>query len=175
MINFMRKLSLCVIGVAMIVVSCTQKNTTNHSKAESTQAQQVNKKDKQQLNIQSILMKRSACFGPCPVYNVTFNNDGTAAYEGIKHVAKKGHHTGTISTNSFKKISSFINEINFKNFNSTYSSKATDLAGVTIIVTYKNGKQQKVTADVGQAPTNFWVLTKTVDGIVHTIDWTEKK
>ena len=126
---------------------------------------------KKNLPIKSVSIKRSGCYGPCPVYSLTLNLHGTSKYKGIQYVDKKGNYTGKISIWNYGKLCYFIEKIGFKKLASEYSSRATDLPSVTIEVNYKNGNQKKVYDYGNQGPIEFWVLTKAIDGIKNEIDW----
>ena len=126
---------------------------------------------KQNLAIKSVSLKRSGCYGPCPVYNLTFYLSGTAEYNGIRNVNKKGNYTGKISIWNYGKLCYLIDNIGFTQLEDKYRLRATDLASVTIIVNYKNGDQKKVYDYGSQGPIEFWSLTKAIDGIKNEIDW----
>lgn len=42
------------------------------------------------MNTVNISLKRSSCYGTCPVYGITIQGDGTAKYEGTMFVRTKG-------------------------------------------------------------------------------------
>src|SRR5699024_3335227 len=126
---------------------------------------------KNNLEIKSVLMKRTACFGTCQVYKVKFKLDGTAIYNGIRYVVKKGKYKGKFGSYNYGKLISFINKIECEDFNKEYRVKTTDLPGVAIIITYKSGSEKKVYSYGSGAPIGFWALTKVIDAIRNEIDW----
>src|SRR5699024_1184049 len=109
--------------------SCSQQNTAKDAEHVATDidstaskhklANELNftQEGKNNLEIKSVLMKRTACFGTCPVYKVKFKLDGTAIYNGIRYVDKKGKYKGKFGSYNYGKLISFINKIEFEDFN----------------------------------------------------------
>lgn len=51
---------------------------------------------------------KTACLGKCPVFDLYIYDDGKAAYNGIKNVAKEGKHNFDVTKEVLEKIQSEI-------------------------------------------------------------------
>jgi Domain of unknown function (DUF6438) len=61
----------------------------------------------------SITLRRSSCFGMCPVYEVTIQGDGSARYEGTMFVRTKGPETIKISQLSLARLLERFDRVGF--------------------------------------------------------------
>ena len=129
---------------------------------------------KETLDIKSIYMERTGCFGTCPSYELTFHIDGTAEYNGRNHVDRRGKYTGKISLWSYGRLCYLIDKIGFEDFNENYRAPWTDSPSVTIVLTYKNETKKKVYVYSQYGPIEFWGLTKSIDGVAQGIEWEKK-
>ncbi len=64
--------------------------------------------------------RRTACFGQCPVFTVTFFANGTAMYKGDMHVDKLGRHIAGYPTDRLQEIIDFAEENGFFEMADTY-------------------------------------------------------
>jgi uncharacterized protein DUF6438 len=56
------------------------------------------------LPFATIMLERTGCMGTCPVYQVTLNVDGTAAFDGIAHVGRIGKFVGRVPLYDFAQL-----------------------------------------------------------------------
>lgn len=91
--------------------------------------------------ITSIQMKRSGCYGVCPVYSVEISRNGGVLFSGEKFVECVGGHAGRVSPVEFHRIAKMVDEIDFPGLRSSYWSEAdgckgmmTDQAAVDIVI-----------------------------------------
>ena len=63
--------------------------------------------------ITKISLERTACFGSCPVYEITVDASGEVQFDGKNFVREKGRHRGTISPDDFARLVKKIEQINF--------------------------------------------------------------
>jgi hypothetical protein len=61
-------------------------------------------------------LKRSACFGTCPVYSVTIFGDGKVVYEGVHFVPTVGRIEKQIPEDQLKQITRALEKANFYAF-----------------------------------------------------------
>jgi len=87
-----------------------------------------------------ISLERTACYGTCPVYQVTIFADGKVRYEGKNHVDQMGIYSGRIEKNAalalFSKIANFswesypekypIDNYDFPQFHLNYHTNSLD-------------------------------------------------
>lgn len=120
--------------------------------------------------ITEIGLERSACFGDCPVYSVIIKSDGTFRYVGEGNVARKGTHTGEISTWDFNQLAEFIVESGYMNLESNYDVPITDLpAAYTTVVL--NGKRKLIRNYGGLGPVRLWMLEQAIDATLLQAQW----
>lgn len=118
-----------------------------------------------------ISMERTMCYGPCPVYKVTFCSDGTAYYEGEAHVEKLGIYKGIIDDNDFESLLTLMEKLSFKGLSDEYSTPVTDCAN-TITTMLVNGDEVKKVNNYAEAgPVEIWAIEKVIDGIINDIYW----
>src|SRR4051794_17332784 len=73
-----------------------------------------------------IKMKRTACFGTCPVYELTIAGTGKAEYCGAAFVNVRGRKSFTISEAEVRKLVNSFYEADFWNLSNKYWSPITD-------------------------------------------------
>ncbi|HBI40101.1 MAG TPA: hypothetical protein DDY16_04050 [Tenacibaculum sp.] len=96
----------------------------------------VDKVIKKEENI-LISLSKTACFGDCPVYEVSIEKDGKLIFNGRKYVKEKGIHIFSLEANQLKNLKNLLDKNNFKNFKKIYDNpKIQDLSST--IITYGN-------------------------------------
>lgn len=63
-----------------------------------------------------IRIERTMCYGNCPVYNVTVDNEGNITYNGEMFVYKSGQHHWKISKKKVEQLNNLIDSFDFKSF-----------------------------------------------------------
>ncbi|HJT82480.1 MAG TPA: DUF6438 domain-containing protein [Chthoniobacterales bacterium] len=119
--------------------------------------------------ISSIELRRTACFGTCPVYAVTIFSDGRLRYEGSQFVKVKGIKTKTIPIADFERLVSKINAIHFFELKPAYRGNVTDLP--TTIVTVTRGESPKTVEDYLGAPKGLRELEQLIDTVANISVW----
>ncbi|CAL2101793.1 conserved protein of unknown function [Tenacibaculum sp. 190130A14a] len=97
---------------------------------------------KSKLQNRLISIKKTACFGDCPVYDFYINKDGKAFFNGREHVLKSGKHEFELSEKELKSLLDKIENSDFSKFKDAYDDpRITDLASTYI---FCDGRQVKV-------------------------------
>lgn len=65
------------------------------------------------MKFKPIQLKRTMCFGDCPVYKVEILSDGTVNYNGEMFVEKTGKHTWQIDADTIEKLNKAIKYYRF--------------------------------------------------------------
>jgi acetamidase/formamidase len=60
-----------------------------------------------------ITLERTACFGSCPIYEVTISSDGTVVFDGRQYTGTKGIVRGQISSADFRRLVSEFEKIDY--------------------------------------------------------------
>ncbi|MDY0779877.1 DUF6438 domain-containing protein [Tenacibaculum sp. IB213877] len=109
-------------------------------------------------------IKKTPCFGDCPVYEVTINSDGKLTYNGKEYVIEKGIREIQLSEEQFTTLKEKLTIKDFSSFKDVYDNpKITDLPSTYI--TYK-GKQIKIRLWTDEVPTELIAVNEYVQDIL---------
>lgn len=142
----------------------------------------------------SLSMKRSHCYGTCPVYELSIQPDGKVLFNGIDYTETKGEVAGSLTDKKMMQLVSEIEEAKFFSFKDSYAQDsgncpltATDNPTVTLSVKL-NGKEKNITHYLGCRsevnpsggraasifPQQLYNLENKIDEIVETKRWIGK-
>lgn len=122
-------------------------------------------------DITSITLHRGACFGTCPVYDVTLNSDGTAVYTGGPFAPRQGEHTGEVGQWEFDNLAAFVIRAGFFGWKDEYRlENVTDLPTYEITVTKAITSKTVIQYGMNEPP-DFWVIAEVIDGMSADITW----
>lgn len=127
----------------------------------------VNSGDSNSYKVASI--KRTACYGTCPEYEMTFHSNLSVEFNGTKNVDMIGTYTSKISQLQLEDIKGKFDEIGFYELEDKYTSAATDLP--TTWVYYSDGKRTKTVMDYTGAPEKLNDLEGFLDQFIKELDW----
>ncbi|MDK2801649.1 MAG: hypothetical protein PWQ70_3268 [Clostridiales bacterium] len=92
-----------------------------------------------------IKLKRTMCFGTCPVYSVTVDKEGNVNYNGEMFVYKSGEHHWKISKKKVKQLNDLIEEFGFKSFIYEPGNEfITDQPSCITTVKYSDGETKEI-------------------------------
>jgi hypothetical protein len=124
-----------------------------------------------------ITMQRTACFGTCPVYQLTIYGDGRVVYAGTAYVAVQDSRTAQLTPAQVQQLLAAFEKANFFELKNEYTVNATDLPGVLTSITW-NGRNKKVwhygaidQSELNPAPAALTELENTIDEIVNAQQW----
>lgn len=128
-----------------------------------------------------IKLERTACFGECPVYEVTIDGRGNVTYVGRKFVRIEGRRTARIPVARVAALLDMANEIGFFDLRDKYRTVrnpdgsetfVTDLP--TTIVTITRAGATKRVEDYYGAPDSLHDLELEIDNAAGTSGWVER-
>lgn len=122
-----------------------------------------------------IELERTACFGTCPVYSVTINQDGQVVYSGEAFVQTTGEHHSQISSAKVGELRRAVERIDFFKLKDRYTEMgATDMPSAILQLTL-NGRTKIVEHYFGDfdAPQALFELETEIDRITNSAQWTE--
>lgn len=123
-----------------------------------------------QPQIASVTLRRGPCRGFCPAYEVTLRSDGSADWDGERHVDRIGRFHGQFDSNDFQDLARFIERAGFFGWDEEYRGGASDSPDYELTVVA--GDQTKHVLQNGTPePADFWVIAALVDGLAAGIDW----
>jgi hypothetical protein len=152
----MRYILIFAAGLSLAVLSC---------KAPASKEKFENSK---------IVMKKTECYGTCPVYQITISGTGKALYEGKRHVKKIGKFEKQLSSQETKRLFQAYVASNFTDFREEYDDKELmDLP--TTYLTFVHRGFSKTIKDYVNAPPELKKLEKMVEEVADSEGWTEVK
>ncbi len=120
----------------------------------------------------AITLTRSGCFGSCPAYAVTVNNDGVA-FEGRSYVVVAGKHMGKVDVGGLQKLAKKFIAVDFYSMEGSYVASVTDNPTYTLSITI-DGNTKNVQDYVGEwegMPAVITELEDEVDVLARTHQW----
>jgi Domain of unknown function (DUF6438) len=99
--------------------------------------------------IEKIEYSTTACFGTCPVFNITINSDKTAEwkaemYNKINDKEVSGNFKSIIKKDKYNDIVNLLNYMDFETLQDNYAVNWTDDQSSTLKITYNNGKVKSI-------------------------------
>jgi Domain of unknown function (DUF6438)/Ankyrin repeats (3 copies) len=91
----------------------------------------------------SVTLKRTACYGTCPVYTVAIHGSGLVEYLGEFHVDIPGAQAGSVPPEKFTDLLKAFENIHFFDLKDKYFENCTDLP-TAIISILADGKTKQV-------------------------------
>jgi Domain of unknown function (DUF6438) len=121
--------------------------------------------------ISLIALRRGACFGTCPIYEVTLAADGTATWYGERFVDRLGRYHGQVDVNDVGRLGRFMQRAGFFGWDPEYLANVTDLPDY-VLTAVADGQTKTVRQNGVDEPPDFWVIAAVIDGLAAAIDWT---
>ncbi len=136
----------------------------------------------QNSNYQTIEYEAGACFGFCPMFTMTINEDRTAVFKAerfnfsrsTESQEPEGTFTGTLKQEDYNKLISLLNEINVNSLNEKYGNRnVTDLPTADLRIAMKDGSKKEI-EDYGKSGTEkLEELYKFFEDLRFSQDWTK--
>ena len=120
-----------------------------------------------------ITLTRGACYGACPVYEVSITGDGAVTYEGRRFVNVLGVQRAVVSREEVGRLVERFDAVAFVSLRDEYRAEVTDLPTYTLTLE-RNGRAKTVVdyagLDVGM-PRAVRELQNEVDRVAGTAQW----
>lgn len=120
-----------------------------------------------------ITLSRTVCFGFCPAYRVSINQDGEVVYVGERFVNVRGEQRAVIPRTDVQRLVARFEEIGFESLRDQYRANVTDLPTYTI--TFERNGRRKVVVDYGGLsvgmPPSVRELQDEIDRVANTGRW----
>lgn len=99
--------------------------------------------------IEKIEYSTTACFGTCPIFNLTINENKVAQwnaeeYNEINKKVVRGIFNSKITEDKYNEIVNLLNYIDFETLQDNYAVRWTDDQSSTLKITYDNGKIKSI-------------------------------
>ena len=117
-------------------------------------------------------MKKSSCYGPCPVYELKIYKNGVVKLTAEEHLDLKGEFYTKLHGSKIKALVSKFKEAGFFEMESEYTSITKDLP--TTWIYFSNEGRQKKIKDYDGAPEILRDLEKELSSLIESEDWKQK-
>ena len=111
-------------------------------------------------------LKRTACYGYCPVYTIKIDKNGKGLFEGVENVEKIGRFRFLLSQDELMEIEIAFQEVDFFQLKKIYDAQVSDLP-TTYISYNKDGNRKKI-MDYYGAPEKLRTLENNIETLVLT-------
>lgn len=94
--------------------------------------------------VTKIEFKTGYCYGPCPVFEMTIDEDLNVVYNGIDHVDKKGEFRLKAEKKDWDYLVALVKNLNVHDLRDNYSVAWTDDQTAFTTFLFKNGDRKKI-------------------------------
>ena len=123
-------------------------------------------------NVPLITMKKTACYGTCPQYEISIYKDGLIQYNGKSFVDKLSCFQAFLHTNTIIDIKLQLENINFFQLDTAYISAVTDIPSIITEVNLNNKTHRVV--DRLNGPTELKKIYSLLDSVYASVIKWEK-
>ena len=163
----------------VLITGCNQKAADKTQTQESTEtASQEGNEVETEVEIPSQVpyvmasIRRTPCYGQCPVFEAKFMTDGSATYHGKMFVDKIGHYAAQVDEALLESIRTKSFEVNFFDFYNKYPVEDVQIADLPTTVTYlRIGDQEKTVIHKFQAPDELKAYENFLVDLIDNIKW----
>ena len=152
------KILLKVTVIALLISCQTNKQMKSADSGSSSQ-------DKSLV----ISMKKTMCYGKCPVYEIEIYDDLTVLFSGEKNVDLIGVYTASIDDSIYDSLVKKFNDANFFTFQKEYKKAVSDLP--TTYLFFSDGAKSMKVKDYYGAPDSLKALEKSVADLIPELEW----
>ena len=111
-----------------------------------------------------IELKRTPCYGFCPVYTVKIDKSGKGLFEGVENVDNIGRFSFSISQEELMGLENAFLEVDFYQLRNIYEREVSDLP--TTYITYNKEGNRKKIMDYYGAPEELRSLENRIETLV---------
>lgn len=127
---------------------------------------------KQTNTIEKVEFSATACFGTCPVFNMSIPEQGVATLDAIRFNKINGKFTTGISKRTLLKLFSMINKADVFSLKDVYTQDVTDLPTYVLSIRYKDGKTKSISDYGPMKPGELNKVYKFLFKLKTTEHWT---
>lgn len=176
------KIKYLYLFLIIIVLSCKEKNIPTKTVIEKPQTV-VSKPippntpptptAEDPMPLVELFLSRGACYGKCPVFEVSVMSNGTAEYVGKFNVPRMGKHVAVIPSALLKTIKERAQTINYLQFSRTYpTDQSLWISDVPTTVTFvRLGDQFHKIRNNNDAPASLINFEQFLEQMLEGLDW----
>ncbi len=153
--------------LALAFTSCKQKQAVASTEAPKAITSEKSAQEKDQVVLK---LKKTPCFGQCPIFEAEIYASGKVSYIGKNFVDNIGTFEGKMDKQLVADLVNDAVNAGFFDLEDDYPSKATDFPSRYITVTH-NGKTKTVRCEAG-GPEGFNTIEKLLDTHLKDVEFT---
>jgi len=111
-----------------------------------------------------IELKRTPCYGSCPVYTVKIDKSGKGLFEGVENVDKIGRVSFSLHQDELTEFENAFLQVDFYQLENIYHAEVSDLP--TTYITYNKDGNRKKIMDYYGAPEELRNLENSIETLV---------
>jgi hemin uptake protein HemP len=155
------------LWIVVFATACSSSRRDAQSQPAPAVAEVVKAK---QPSDTAIFYSRGACFGMCPIFELTIMKDGRAVYLGKNHVDRIGRYQTMVSYTDVQKVLTKANEIGYFELKSEYDNESVhDLPDIKTGIAH-NGQLYRV-RNRYKGPAALRYLYTELDSLIERQDW----
>ena len=117
-------------------------------------------------------IRKTACYGKCPVFELTFDGKGKAYYNGKKHVKRLGNWEADLSRDQIASILEKAQTIDYFDLANSYPTNGKDIVDFPYTITYlKFGPTEKSISNNVEAPDELYEYENFLIKLGEQLDW----
>jgi hypothetical protein len=122
-----------------------------------------------------IRLRRTACFGTCPVYVVTAYGNGVVVWQGEGHVAVRGTRITTVGTGALRQLLAEFEKAGYFALKDEYNEYTVTDNPSALTFLKRGGRSKSIDHYYGDrtAPARLLILERRIDEILNTGRWIE--
>ena len=122
-----------------------------------------------------ITVERKGCLGPCPVYKLSLQKDGTSTYYGEKFVERIGQYSAKEFPGvDFDRLSRAVSDLRFFDLRDEYGTGWIDSERVIVTVTRPSESKTVKSFYFANAPFELWAVVTLADGVAANLQWVKQ-
>ena len=119
-----------------------------------------------------LTIRRTPCYGKCPIYQADIYNSGYVVYNGKRFVENLGEWTGRLTPDALQSIRHLARTVRYFEFEDDYDSPVTDFPSTYTTMHY-NGMRKTIKNRVG-GPDELKEFENHVQKVLDGVTWTKK-
>jgi hypothetical protein len=155
-----------LICIVSLLVACSSKKNQVQPAVPVAEAPKV----QEAVSDTMLYYSRGACFGMCPIFELTVMKDGRAVYLGKNHVDRIGRFQAMVSFTDIEQVVQKANEIGYFDLNSVYDNdNVQDLPDIKTGIA-QHGKLHSV-RNRYKGPAALRMLYTQLDSLIEKQTW----
>ncbi len=124
----------------------------------------------------TVSLKKTACFGKCPSYEVKLYEDGRATYQGFAYTSKKGVYEAKAPADLYKKIAERARGIHLNAMSAQFPADRKFITDIPQTISFiRLGGVEKRIVDNFDAPADLIAYEKFLESVFDSLDWSAHK